>query len=165
MSYTSKDQQSTAGLSHLCCNVFSWQPQSQSSWLDIFSGPSGSTPPEQGYAGGGMRGNGRCFLPSTWIHSLKKTTSGRWQPKSYRFSRFVIVWWPYSCWSDLWADQIWTYSVKPSHSIARSAWTGQLPPAGQSSPGPASCRSLLQGISAVHPKRTNQETPRCWKSS
>lgn len=68
------DQSTAVGLSHLCCSVFSWQPQSQSSWLDIFSGPSGSTPPERGYAGGGRRGSGRCFLQSIWIYSLQETT-------------------------------------------------------------------------------------------
>lgn len=70
------------GPSHLCCSVFSWQPQSRSFWLDIFSDPSGNTPPEWGYAGGGRRGSGRRFPQRIWIYSLQETS---WRQQSEMF--------------------------------------------------------------------------------
>lgn len=57
-----------------------------------------------------------------------------------------------------------TYPARPSRSTVNSAGTGQLPPAGQSSPEPASCRSLLLGRGVVCPERIKPGQPMMQKN-
>lgn len=58
-----------------------------------------------------------------------------------------------------------TYQAMTDRSTEHSAKTGQLPPAGQSSLEPASCRSLLPEISAGCPEEQQQSNLKGYKSN
>lgn len=128
----------------LWCSVSSWRPRSRFSWLSIFSDPSGSTPPERGCAGGGRRGSSRCFLLRIWIYSLGERRRSNDEILTLRCCLGCDVF------------PSGTYRAMPGHSTENSAGTGQQPLAGQSSPEPASCKSLSPGISAGCPEENNR---------